>query len=90
MLAYCTALGVPEGHFVYASEDAPSSHTGTKLHTWVLDLSQHTEHILKQVGSIANAVAATIIGMIEVAGTRWDRHAAEVRAYEPLGCTMSG
>lgn len=65
MLAYCTALGVAEGHLVYASGEAPSSHTvrkaGTKLHTWVLDLSQPTALILKQVSSIANAVATTII-----------------------------
>lgn len=61
MLAYCTALGLPEGHLIYASGDAPSSHTvrevGTRLRTWVLDLSQPTGHVLDQVRRIANAVA---------------------------------
>lgn len=65
MLAYCTALGVPEGHLIYASGDAPSSHTvreaGTRLRTWMLDLSQPTEHILEQARQIANAVAAAIV-----------------------------
>lgn len=65
MLAYCTVLGVPEGHLVYASGDAPSFHivreASAKLRTWVLDLSQPTEDILEQVSCIANAVAATII-----------------------------
>ncbi|MCK2238236.1 MULTISPECIES: McrC family protein [unclassified Crossiella] len=65
MLAYCTALGLPEGHLVYASGDAPSSHTvvevGTRLRTWVLDLARPTEHILDQVNRIANAVAAAIV-----------------------------
>jgi 5-methylcytosine-specific restriction enzyme subunit McrC len=64
MLAYCTALGVAEGHLVYASGNAPSSHTvreaGTRLRTWVLDLSQPTEDILEQVSRIADAVAAAI------------------------------
>jgi 5-methylcytosine-specific restriction enzyme subunit McrC len=61
MLAYCTALGVPEGHLVYASGDTSASHTvreaGTRLRTWVLDLSQQTDHILAQVDRIACAVA---------------------------------
>jgi 5-methylcytosine-specific restriction enzyme subunit McrC len=62
MLAYCTALGVPDGHLVYASGNAPSSHTvrgaGTRIHTWVLDLSEPTAHILEQVNRVADAVAA--------------------------------
>ncbi|WP_174184820.1 McrC family protein [Nocardia barduliensis] len=61
MLAYCTALGVPEGHLVYASGDARSSCTvreaGTKLHTWVFDLSQPTDRIVEQASRIASAVA---------------------------------
>lgn len=65
MLAYCIALGVPEGHLVYASGNVPSSHivreAGTRLRTWVLDLSQPTEHILDQVNRVANAVAAAVI-----------------------------
>ncbi|PRY35112.1 McrC family protein [Umezawaea tangerina] len=63
MLAYCTALGVPEGHLIYASGDIPGSHTvreaGTRLRTWVLDLTRPTDHILAQVSSIAHAVVLT-------------------------------
>lgn len=61
MLAYCTALGLPEGHLVYASGDAYNVHivreAGTRLRTWVLDLSRSTAEILEQVDRIANTVA---------------------------------
>lgn len=63
MLAYCTALGLPEGHLVYASGDAPRIYTvreaGIRLNTWALDLSKPTNEILEQVAVIADAVAST-------------------------------
>ncbi|MFE5566622.1 McrC family protein [Amycolatopsis japonica] len=66
MLAYCTALGLPEGHLVYASGDASGMHivrdVGTRIHIWVLDLSQPTTAILEQVGAISDAVAGTRAG----------------------------
>jgi 5-methylcytosine-specific restriction enzyme subunit McrC len=65
MFACCTAIGVTEGHLVYGSGNAPGLHTvrkaGIRLRTWILDLSQFIEHILEQAGSIAGAVAATIV-----------------------------
>ncbi|WP_326567814.1 restriction endonuclease [Amycolatopsis rhabdoformis] len=64
MLAYCTVLGVPEGHLVYAAGDAAGSHTvresGTKLHLRVLDLARPTEHVLAQVRHVAKELARSI------------------------------
>lgn len=63
MLAYCTALGLPQGHLVYASGEAPATHivrgVGVRLSTWVLDLAQATDHILRQVSDIAHALATS-------------------------------
>jgi 5-methylcytosine-specific restriction enzyme subunit McrC len=61
MLAYCTAMGLPEGHLIYASGQAHGVHTvrqaGTRLRTWALDLGQSTEAILSQVDTIAFAIS---------------------------------
>jgi 5-methylcytosine-specific restriction enzyme subunit McrC len=57
MVAYCTALGLPAGHLVYARGDTPREyvvrHARTRIHTWVLDLAQPTSGILDQVGHLA-------------------------------------
>jgi 5-methylcytosine-specific restriction enzyme subunit McrC len=57
MLAYCTALNLRAGHLVYASGDQSHTyvvrHTGTRIHTWVLDLTQPTTDVLGQVTQLA-------------------------------------
>ncbi|MFE9562881.1 McrC family protein [Streptomyces sp. NPDC006487] len=58
MLAYCTALGLPEGHLVYAKGNAPhTSHrvrrAGTVLHQHALDLDQQPEPLLAEVRALA-------------------------------------
>lgn len=45
MLAYCTALGLAEGHLVYAKGSAPHTshrvrHTGVTIHQHALDLDR--------------------------------------------------
>lgn len=62
MLAYCTALGLPAGHLVYASGE-PSRHyivrgAGIRIQTWALDLSQPIGDVLNQVDRLATAVAS--------------------------------
>ncbi|WP_245804937.1 McrC family protein [Amycolatopsis australiensis] len=58
MLAYCTALNLPEGHLVYAKGNAPhASHrvrnVGITIHQHVLDLDQPPGDLLTSVGHLA-------------------------------------
>lgn len=58
MLAYCTALGLPEGHLVYAKGNAPhASHrvrrAGTVLHQHALNLDQQPAELLAEIGALA-------------------------------------
>lgn len=63
MLAYCTALGLQNGHLVYAKGEAtPSRHvireSGVTIAIWALDLSAPVLNILESVGSMAHALAS--------------------------------
>ncbi|MER5292351.1 hypothetical protein ABT382_09720 [Streptomyces pharetrae] len=63
MLAYCTALGLPAGHLVYAKGNAPYGghrvrETGTVLHQHALDLERSPDEILAEVGALARDMAA--------------------------------
>lgn len=58
MLAYCTALGLPEGHLVYAKGNAPHTshrvrHAGTVLHQHAIDLDQQPTELLAEIGALA-------------------------------------
>jgi len=59
VLAYCTVLGLPEGHLVYAAGsgvDAAVHHvrgTGIRIHAHTLDLDVPKERLLAQVDGIA-------------------------------------
>lgn len=59
MLAYCTALGLGEGHLVYAKGNAPHArhrvrHAGVTLHQHALDLDQPPDVLLAEVETLAH------------------------------------
>ncbi|MFG2005832.1 McrC family protein [Spirillospora sp. NPDC048911] len=63
MLAYCTALGLPAGHLVYAA-GAAERHThevvgssGIRIVQYTLDLAQPSDILLGQVAEIAELMA---------------------------------
>lgn len=58
MLAYCTALGLREGHLVYAKGSAPHTahrvrHAGIVIHQHALNLDQEPADLLADVAEIA-------------------------------------
>ncbi|MFJ3647765.1 McrC family protein [Streptomyces murinus] len=67
MLAYCTALGLPEGHLVYAKGNAPHTahqvrHAGIVIHQHALDLNQEPPGLLKDIDKVATQLANTPCG----------------------------
>ena len=63
MLAYCTALGLPRGHLVYAKgNEDPARHVvrnaGTEITCRALDLEQPAATLLAEVDRIAEEMAA--------------------------------
>lgn len=59
MLAYCTALGLPEGHLVYAKGSAPRTshqvrHAGVTIHQHAPDLEQPPTGLLAEIALIAD------------------------------------
>ncbi|MFG3014247.1 McrC family protein [Streptomyces cinerochromogenes] len=64
MLAYCTALGLPEGHLVYARGKAAHAahtvrHTGVVIHQHALDLDQEPSGLLADIGEVAARLVNT-------------------------------
>ncbi|ALO96781.1 McrBC 5-methylcytosine restriction system component [Streptomyces hygroscopicus subsp. limoneus] len=64
MLAYCTALGLPEGHLVYAKGNASHAaqtvhHAGTIIHQHALDLGQDRSELLADVDEVAARLVST-------------------------------
>ncbi|CAL9640226.1 hypothetical protein SUDANB176_06326 [Streptomyces sp. enrichment culture] len=64
MLAYCTALGLGEGHLVYAKGNAGHAahrvrHAGTVLHQHALDLDQDPGGLLADVAEVAARLVDT-------------------------------
>ncbi|MFG2846803.1 McrC family protein [Kitasatospora sp. NPDC048296] len=58
MLAYCTALGLREGHLVYAKGNAPHAahvvrHAGLVIHQHALDLDRRPADLLGEIRSLA-------------------------------------
>lgn len=58
MLAYCTALGLREGHLVYAKGNAPHAahrvrHAGIVIHQLALDLDRGPADLLGEIRSLA-------------------------------------
>ncbi|MFD8006323.1 McrC family protein [Streptomyces mirabilis] len=65
MLAYCTALGLPEGHLVYAKGNAPHAahqvrHTGITLHQHALDLNQDPAGLLADLAVLSRQMRADL------------------------------
>ncbi|MAS56860.1 MAG: restriction endonuclease [Pimelobacter sp.] len=63
LLAYCTVLGLPEGHLVYAKgNEADVAHeiqgAGVTVHCHTLDLSQSPSVLLSQVRVLADRLGA--------------------------------
>lgn len=59
LLAYCTVLGIPDGHLIYAKgNEAPRVHavagSGVSIHCHTLDLSASPEDLLAQVALLAD------------------------------------
>ncbi|CAM5610936.1 McrC family protein [Streptomyces chartreusis] len=64
MLAYCTALGLREGHLVYAKGNAPHAahtvrHAGIVIHQHALDLDQEPSDLLSDVEEVAARLVST-------------------------------
>jgi 5-methylcytosine-specific restriction enzyme subunit McrC len=63
LLAYCTVLGLPEGHLIYAKGNAERAdhivrRVGIRLHQHALDLEQSPAQILAQIARIVDRCAA--------------------------------
>ncbi|MCM1946134.1 McrC family protein [Streptomyces sp. G2] len=64
MLAYCTALGLPEGHLVYAKGNAAHAahtvrHAGIVIHQHALDLDQEPPGMLADIQEVADLLIST-------------------------------
>ena len=62
LLAYCTALDLPEGHLVYAEGDVAARpvrvvHGGPTIHTHALELAAKPAELMAQVGRLAQRIA---------------------------------
>ncbi|WP_342781367.1 McrC family protein [Streptomyces roseicoloratus] len=67
LLAYCTALGLPEGHLVYAKGNAPHTshhvrHAGTVLHQHAVDLNQQPTELLAEIAALARRMLPHHLG----------------------------
>ncbi|MEU9942638.1 McrC family protein [Streptomyces lavendulae] len=65
MLAYCTALGLPEGHLVYAKGNAPHAahrvrHAGITLHQHALDLDREPATLLADIAALSRQMGADL------------------------------
>ncbi|MEV7724857.1 restriction endonuclease [Streptomyces sp. NPDC087917] len=68
MLAYCTALGLPEGHLVYAKGNAPHAahrvrHAGIVIHQHALDLDQDPTGLLADVTAVTRQMCAVPLAL---------------------------
>jgi 5-methylcytosine-specific restriction enzyme subunit McrC len=64
LLAYCTVLGLREGHLVYAKgNEEPARHvvreSGVEIFCHAVDLSQSPDALLNQMRTLARAIAST-------------------------------
>lgn len=64
MLAYCTALGLPEGHLIYAKGNAPYAahsvrHSSITIFQHALELDQPPAGLLAEIRGLAQRLVAT-------------------------------
>ncbi|UZI29793.1 McrC family protein [Streptomyces sp. VB1] len=77
MLAYCTALGLPDGHLVYARGYEPSvkhqvRNAGIRIHQHALALDRPPGELLAEIAALAHTMA----GGTGDASVRWGPQAA--------------
>ena len=65
MLAYCTALGLREGHLVYAKGNAPHAahrvrHAGIIIHQHALDLDQQPAKLLADIAAVSRQMVSDL------------------------------
>ncbi|MEV4439368.1 restriction endonuclease [Streptomyces sp. NPDC049577] len=63
MLAYCTALGLREGHLIYAKGNAPHAahrvrHVGVVIHQHALNLDQKPAELLADIAAVGRQMCA--------------------------------
>lgn len=68
MLAYCTALGLPDGHLVYARGNASEithqvRRVGVVIHAHTVDLSALPAGLLSEIDELARRIAGTASAM---------------------------
>jgi 5-methylcytosine-specific restriction enzyme subunit McrC len=71
LLAYCTVLGLPEGHLIYAmGNEHPSRHSvigaGVTIHCHTLDLAQPPDALLGQVASLTRRISGGVMEFTNV------------------------
>jgi 5-methylcytosine-specific restriction enzyme subunit McrC len=72
LLAYCTILGLPLGHLIYARGNASAARhvvreSGIEILCHAVDLSQPPEQLLKQMSNLGKIVATFQVGSTEMA-----------------------
>lgn len=88
LLAYCTALGLPDGHLVYANLDGSSLapvqvvRSGPRIHLHAFDLCVPLGQILEQVDALADRIARTAAHGRELHPER-SRSAGDPRVLAP-------
>lgn len=70
MLAYCTSLGLGEGHLVYAKGNAPHARhrvrrAGITLHQHALDLDQQPKVLLAEIEMLARRMRQAATGRLQ-------------------------
>jgi 5-methylcytosine-specific restriction enzyme subunit McrC len=65
LLAYCTILGLPAGHLVYARGNAPPARhvvrqSGIEICCHAIDPSQPPDQLIRQIGDLAELLVAMI------------------------------
>jgi 5-methylcytosine-specific restriction enzyme subunit McrC len=69
MLAYCTALGLPRGHLIYAKGNEPAAmhvirNAGVEIVQHALELDQSPKMILNQVERLARGIALNTVASV--------------------------
>ena len=88
LLAYCTILGLPVGHLVYARGNAsPARHvvreSGIEILGHAIDLSEPPEQLIGQMSNLAELVTATATAMYQARRVALRKGKRTRRAGEP-------
>ncbi|EIV91782.1 McrC family protein [Frankia sp. QA3] len=73
MIAYCTALGLTDGHLVYAAATPTTHvlrHSGIHIHTHAVDLGQPPAALLTQIDALATAIATSTRSITATGGVQ--------------------